>query len=218
MSDSSGVPGILGPNAFILEHRMFDSTYINHSIPLNNIEIWEIKSSSIFAHPFHIHDVEFYILERNGAAPPSYEQGWKDVVLVKGSETVKFIAKFDDYADALHPFMYHCHIALHEDEGMMGQFVVEDQSNGTEEINTKKGDFTIFPNPSNKKIFIRFADPQTKAYYIKVFNAVGRTIYMLPRPELENGIDVSSFAPGIYYIELTDESTKQISSKKFVVN
>lgn len=217
MSDSTGLPGILGPNAFILEHQLYDSSYINHAIPLNNTEIWQLTSTSIFAHPFHIHDVEFYILSRNGVAPPTYEQGWKDVVLVKGGETVKFIAKFEDYADALHPFMYHCHIALHEDEGMMGQFVVGDPSSGITEINSEKSEFFIYPNPADKKIYVKFADSETKAYYVKIYNSVGRTIYMLPRPELINGIDISEFAPGIYYMELTDELTKTKASKKFIV-
>jgi FtsP/CotA-like multicopper oxidase with cupredoxin domain/arylsulfatase A-like enzyme len=128
ISDSSAAnfPGvtILGPNAFLINRKMFSMSYDEYNVPLNNTEIWELKSTSIFAHPFHIHDVEFYILTRNGVAPPTAEQGWKDVVLVKGNETVRFIAKFDDYADISHPYMYHCHISLHEDEGMMGQFVV----------------------------------------------------------------------------------------------
>ena len=132
ISDSSATnfPGvtILGPNAFLIERRMFKMDYNNNTVPLNNTEIWELKSTSIFAHPFHIHDVEFYILSRSTGTVPAAEQGWKDVVLVKGGETVKFIAKFDDFADTLHPFMYHCHIALHEDEGMMGQFIVKDTS------------------------------------------------------------------------------------------
>jgi FtsP/CotA-like multicopper oxidase with cupredoxin domain/arylsulfatase A-like enzyme len=125
-STAQNFPGvtILGPNAFLINRKMFSISYNEYNIPLNNTEIWELKSTSVFAHPFHIHDVEFYILTRNGVAPPAAEQGWKDVVLVKANETVRFIAKFDDYADNIHPFMYHCHIALHEDEGMMGQFIV----------------------------------------------------------------------------------------------
>ena len=124
LTDSSGVPGILGPNAFILGRKLFKIDYVNHKVPIDNIEIWELKSTSVFSHPFHIHDVEFFILTRNGVAPPLAEQGWKDVVLVNRNETVRFIAKFDDFADEIHPFMYHCHISLHEDEGMMGQFTV----------------------------------------------------------------------------------------------
>jgi FtsP/CotA-like multicopper oxidase with cupredoxin domain len=32
--------------------------------------------------------------------------------------------RFEDDADPQTPDMYHCHILEHEDEGMMGQFVV----------------------------------------------------------------------------------------------
>ena len=32
--------------------------------------------------------------------------------------------RFEDYADPDTPYMYHCHMLWHEDQGMMGQFVV----------------------------------------------------------------------------------------------
>ena len=32
--------------------------------------------------------------------------------------------RFEDYADPDTPYMYHCHLLWHEDQGMMGQFVV----------------------------------------------------------------------------------------------
>ena len=34
------------------------------------------------------------------------------------------LLRFDDYADPAVPYMYHCHMLRHEDEVMMGQFVV----------------------------------------------------------------------------------------------
>jgi blue copper oxidase len=37
---------------------------------------------------------------------------------------VQLIARFDQPAGDDHPFMYHCHILEHEDNGMMGQFTV----------------------------------------------------------------------------------------------
>jgi len=218
LSDSSGVTSvpILGPNAFILGHQLFDFNTINHSIPLNQTEIWELKSTSIFAHPFHIHDVEFKILTINGATPPTYQQGWKDVVLVEGGKTVRFIAKFDDYADPTHPFMYHCHIALHEDEGMMGQFVVTDAS-GLDEIKPNEIDFTIYPNPTNERIFFSFADETTDVYYLSIKNLSGKTVLMLPKPQLENGIDVSNLKKGVYFVELTDNKTKSKTTRKIVI-
>ena len=35
--------------------------------------------------------------------------------------------KFDKYADPKTPYMYHCHIMAHEDNGMMGQFLVVEE-------------------------------------------------------------------------------------------
>jgi FtsP/CotA-like multicopper oxidase with cupredoxin domain len=32
--------------------------------------------------------------------------------------------RFTDFADAATPYMFHCHVLRHEDQGMMGQFVV----------------------------------------------------------------------------------------------
>ncbi|HEY0520892.1 MAG TPA: multicopper oxidase domain-containing protein [Ilumatobacteraceae bacterium] len=39
-------------------------------------------------------------------------------------ETVRLIIRFTDFADPMTPYMYHCHLLNHEDNGMMGQFVV----------------------------------------------------------------------------------------------
>ena len=225
ITDSAGVSGILGPNAFIINHHLFQLNQIDYDVPLGNTEIWQITSTSGFSHPFHIHDVEFNIISINGAAPPAEQAGWKDVILVTSpprgpgnSTVVKFIARFQDYADSLHPFMFHCHIALHEDEGMMGQFVVVDTGTktGIAESGYTGPDYTIYPNPSNSRIYIRYSNANTSAYYIKVIDALGRTMYMLPRPELDNGIDVSSFAAGVYEVQLIDDATKTTITKKFV--
>jgi FtsP/CotA-like multicopper oxidase with cupredoxin domain len=78
------------------------------------VEIWEV-ASGMMAHPFHVHGVHFEVL---GAAA---DQGLKDTVLVR--EPVALLAHFTQPAIEA-PFMYHCHILEHEDNGMMGQFVV----------------------------------------------------------------------------------------------
>ena len=106
-------------NGKVMKHNRIDET-----VKLGATEIWEIRNSSFMAHPFHIHDVQFQILDRNGNKPSRGESGRKDVVLVNPGEAVRLIMKFEDYADPKSPFMYHCHILEHEDAGMMGQFVV----------------------------------------------------------------------------------------------
>jgi blue copper oxidase len=226
MSDSAGVSGILGPNAFIINHQIFQLSKIDYKVPVDSTEIWQITSSSVFSHPFHIHDVEFNVLSINGATPPAEQQGWKDVILVpnkpqgpaSSNQVVRFIARFSDFSDTIHPFMFHCHIALHEDEGMMGQFVVTGNSTATgiEETNIAKPDYTIYPNPSTGKLFVSFANAASSAYYVRIVDALGRTMYMLPRPVLENGIDVSSLSAGVYELQLTDDKTKITVSQKFI--
>ena len=130
--------------------------------------------------------------------------------------TVTFIAKFENYSDNSWPYMYHCHALTHEDEGMMGSFVVK-STTGLIENNSLNKDFSLYPNPAKDKLFITYTDPTTVAYYIKIFDAVGRTSKMLPRPAIQNGIDISDLSNGVYYLQLTDEKTKQNITKKFII-
>lgn len=109
---------------FTINDKVMDMNRIDETVRLGDTEIWVISNESEMAHPFHIHDIQFQILDRNGQAPSAGEAGWKDTVLVLPQETVRVITRFEDYADPDAPYMYHCHILEHEDAGMMGQFVV----------------------------------------------------------------------------------------------
>lgn len=71
-------------------------------------------------HPFHAHGVTFDVVRRGGAPPGVLDQGPRDTVLVK--KPVELLIRFDQPASKA-PFVYHCHILEHEDNGMMGQFV-----------------------------------------------------------------------------------------------
>jgi len=115
--------GMGGPSVTINDKAM-DIARIDETIKLGDTEIWKIFNDSIMAHPFHVHDVQFQVLSRNGVAPAANELGWKDTVLVLPDERVEIISRFEDYADTETPYMYHCHILEHEDAGMMGQFLV----------------------------------------------------------------------------------------------
>jgi bilirubin oxidase len=123
MSSVTGPTAINGP--FMINNQHFDLNVINERVPFNNVEIWELRNQTPIAHPFHIHNVPFYILSINGAAPPESMRGKKDVVLVPGGNgVVRFITKFENFYNDTLPYMYHCHMLTHEDDGMMGQFVV----------------------------------------------------------------------------------------------
>ncbi|RTZ66377.1 MAG: oxidase [Aquificaceae bacterium] len=116
-----------GPSRMLtINGKSMDMSVINETVPLNAIEIWEVRNNMGMNHNFHIHATHFQLLERNGSSSKvaENEKGFKDTVLIPPNESVKLIIKMTDYADASSPYMYHCHILEHEDAGMMGQFVV----------------------------------------------------------------------------------------------
>ena len=197
----------------------FNLSKINKTIPLNNTEIWELVNNSKLAHSFHIHDVQFNVISRSGSTTTlqAYDMGWKDNILIRAGETLKFVAKFEDYSDELHPFMYHCHMSVHEDEGMMGQFVVENATS-TKSIVSDHNFFTIYPNPVHEKLFIKINESNNSAYYIRIFDALGRTMLMLPKPSLQNGVDISRLVNGYYTIQVTENNTKSTTTKSFIKN
>lgn len=205
-----------GGQPFDFDNTPFVLSNINKTLDLNTIEKWTITNNNVFGHAFHIHDVQFKLVSRSTGAISAYEDGWKDVLYLPIGSSATFVAKFDDYADSIHPFMYHCHFANHEDGGMMGQFVVVDNSTGISELSGVQKDYRLYPNPANDKLFISFEDPTEEVYYVRITNAVGRTIYMLPRPQVQNGIDISKLAAGSYLFQLTDEKNKSTVTKKFV--
>jgi FtsP/CotA-like multicopper oxidase with cupredoxin domain len=98
--------------------RAFDMARVDERVRLGDTEVWEV-SGEMMAHPFHVHGVHFEVLSRGGARPGVLDQGLKDTVLVQ--EPVELLVRFTQPAVAA-PFMYHCHILEHEDNGMMGQY------------------------------------------------------------------------------------------------
>lgn len=199
---------------FYFNGLLFDMMRIDYKIPLNNIEIWELKNETMVAHPFHIHDVQFYILDRDGNLPALQERGRKDVVLVNPNETVRFIAKFEDFADSLNPYMFHCHILMHEDDGMMGQFVVMPPTSvGVNEVENSSNIISVYPNPTNGIVNIT----TNGINELKIYNVLGELIYTenkISTNELQ--INTSQWSRGIYNLSITNNN--KTLTKKLIVN
>jgi hypothetical protein len=187
-------------------------------VNLNDVEKWTIANTNpaVFGHAFHLHDVEFKIISRSSGSLAAYESGWKDTFFISRNETVTFVAKFDDFADSdvNHPYMYHCHFGGHEDGGMMGQFIVT----GTMATNQNASNtsFSLYPNPVNDKLFVNLKDTATEIYYVTISTITGRVVMMLPQPEWQNGIDISSLEAGGYTFQMMDKQSKTITTKKFI--
>lgn len=101
-----------------------DMSRIDEVVYVGDTEVWRVRSRQPIPHSFHIHDVQFRVLTVDGEDPPAELRGRKDTVYLEPNREYELLVRFEDYADPATPYMYHCHMLLHEDEGMMGQFVV----------------------------------------------------------------------------------------------
>ncbi len=204
---SSGPMGDLnGP--FVINGTTFDMGTINYTVPLGNTEIWSLTNQTPISHPFHIHDVQFFILDINGTPPPPELQGFNDVVLVPaGNGNVRFIAQFNDHSNNTIPYMYHCHMLTHEDMGMIGQFLVVDPASGIEEVENES--FKIFPNPASNGVITIESKNYSGSVYI--INTLGELIltYQLDQSKT---ITINKLKSGVYYLK--DDNN---NAMKFVV-
>src|SRR6266536_1565189 len=107
-----------------IDGKSMDMDRIDQVVTVGTTEVWEVRNGSVSFDYFHVHDVQFEILSYGGARPPPYLAGPKDTVAIPPGESVRFVARFADYADPSTPYMFHCHLLRHEDNGLMGQFVV----------------------------------------------------------------------------------------------
>jgi FtsP/CotA-like multicopper oxidase with cupredoxin domain len=97
-------------------------------------EVWEIYNTTADAHPMHIHEVAFEVVNRQGLVldsegevvepiqlngdsmpPEPWETGFKDTVIAYPGQVTRVRARFETPGQ----FVWHCHIVEHEDNEMM---------------------------------------------------------------------------------------------------
>jgi blue copper oxidase len=211
-------PQVMGPQQmiegpFTINSKSFDMDSINIYIPFNNTEIWSIVNNTMVAHPFHIHDIQFNIVDRNGLPVTGIETGWKDVVLIRPQETVRVIAKFETFFNDNIPYMYHCHLLHHEDEGMMGSFVVNSPSTtGLTNTNYYFDKVELYPNPVYEKLYTSIKIDVD----FEIYNNTGQVVSQYSTSSFEDKvvIQTSSLPNGMYFIRV--KTPKGIIVKKFV--
>lgn len=109
-------------------------------------EVWEFYNTTGDAHPMHVHEVTFEVVNRQALdldpetgdplepltpigpviAPEPWESGFKDTVTAYPGQVTRVRAQF------LNPgqFVWHCHIVEHEDNEMMRPFRVGPEQPG----------------------------------------------------------------------------------------
>jgi spore coat protein A len=114
---------------------------ITEFVKLGNTEVWEFYNTTPDAHPIHLHETSFQILNRQKFTatqlsptapltninllgqpklPAANEAGWKDTVVVNPGEVARIVAKFDLPGE----YVWHCHILSHEDHEMMRPYQI----------------------------------------------------------------------------------------------
>jgi FtsP/CotA-like multicopper oxidase with cupredoxin domain len=92
------------------------------------VEDWTIENRALETHAFHIHQIHFLVMEVDGK--PVADKDLRDTVEIpywdgKGPyHSVKVRMDFRD-PKITGMFVFHCHILLHEDLGMMHKILVE---------------------------------------------------------------------------------------------
>jgi blue copper oxidase len=186
---------------FRINDQAFDMDSINITIPLDSKEIWTLTNSTEVAHPFHIHDIQFFVLDINRMPPPPQYAGWKDVILVKPQDTLRFITQFETFANDSVPYMYHCHLLHHEDDGMMGQFLVVNPATSVQPSASNVSRMSLHPNPASDHLFIELAGKPVSSMHVEIIDAYGRILTQkLLSPD--GSLDLDGLQPGLYFVKI----------------
>lgn len=116
---------------------------ITEVVKLGSTEKWRFINTTEYAHPMHLHLVQFQILQRHGFDPVAFrngtlefvgtprlpaanEAGWKDTAVVNSREVLTIIVRFEGYAGR---YAFHSSLLEHEDKDMMRPYeIVSDES------------------------------------------------------------------------------------------
>jgi FtsP/CotA-like multicopper oxidase with cupredoxin domain len=112
---------------------------------VGDTEVWEIYNTTADAHPIHIHELTFEVVNRqdlvldeeevvqpiqlapNTTTPPEpWETGFKDTVVALPGQVTRVRAQFLTAGQ----FVWHCHIVEHEDNEMMRPYRIGRQQAG----------------------------------------------------------------------------------------
>lgn len=206
---------VMGP--FSINGAVFDMEVVNVTTYLNNVEKWTFTNNTLIAHSMHIHDIQFFLLDINGAPVPENQQGKKDVVLVMPQQSVSLITKFEDFANNDVPYMYHCHMLHHEDDGMMGSFLVLDTTTSINNV-APTANLKLYPNPSDSKLFLELSNVSGGVQWFIVRDAQGKLVTRFPSTKSSvQQFDVSDLPNGLYVLQ-PGACYQSFEPVRFVIN
>ena len=208
-------------NAFTIDTMPFSMMVINDTVCVDTKEIWAIHNTTAVAHPFHIHKIQFRVLDIVDSLGNFIDleerglNGPKDDVLVFPGWTMRFLGQFNDYPSPIaftNSYMYHCHILTHEDSiggGMMAQFVVTDESPCTSssviEVTSNSPTMSLLTSATDGILYLKGQAQESST--VTIVNMQGRQMLneQLPAFNGYTPINISELTTGLYLLEWRTE-------------
>ena len=110
------------------EQKVFDmmSDKPEITVEQGSVEDWMIENRAREAHTFHIHQLHFQVIERDGRSMEPIMMDTIDLPYWDGKGPYPSVRLRMDFRSPaiVCTFVYHCHILEHEDNGMMGRIRV----------------------------------------------------------------------------------------------
>lgn len=205
---------------FTINGVKFNEATINFTKQQNDVMVWNITNQSMMAHPFHIHGNHFFITSIDGNTPAANLQGRKDVVLIAPQGgTATLITKYEDFNDATMPYMYHCHILSHEDNGMMGQFIINPSTTGINTVSENDFQLLTYPNPATDSWFIK-GNTTASFVTVQLLNELGELVVdnkiQTTANNFELNIPATQLSSGVYFLHIISAGNSQ--SVKLIKN
>ena len=116
-------------DTFFINGKEFNASRIDFETTLGDVEEWTIVNDTDESHTFHIHQIDFLVTSVNGSARDTpglldnVDVPFRDPATKKPGE-VTLILPFTD-PEIVGKFLFHCHIAEHNDGGMMANMLVK---------------------------------------------------------------------------------------------
>ena len=188
---------------FSIDSVQMNMMVVNDVVKMDSTEIWTIDNQTGTAHPWHIHDIHFWVTEvidSSGTSliPDDYPEifkGPKDNVLILPGWKLSYITTFStfgvfDPTDPTNSYMYHCHILPHEDAGMMGTFVVWDETltDVDDEPDLSSIAMKVQPNPAQGVLYMHGSSSKTST--LRFMNLNGQLLKEMSLPSFEGAIQI----------------------------
>jgi spore coat protein A, manganese oxidase len=135
--------GTVNADGIAVEKLWMDTVTENPAVGAT--EVWEFYNTTGDAHPMHVHEVVFEVVNRERLvldsdrevvqpvqlsgdvrSPALWESGFKDTVIAYPGEVTRVRAQFTTPGQ----FVWHCHIVEHEDNEMMRPFRIGPEQPG----------------------------------------------------------------------------------------